>query len=248
MNFNNLAKILIVTLVLFFSVNVKAETVEKITVDKLVSTINTGTVTNEIKNMYKNSGDSTATVLAVKTTNGLDIRFSSNKGTGTIPFNYNSSNNSISYIIDKNSESEDVASQVIGAAYMTAWLYEASQYADETIIDKLIGKVTNDATFDIKEDNCNIAVDTVCTNEDIANKKATISFLMSDLYAQKINKAYNISTSDLSKESLDDVNNSKEIKNPNTGAFANLVALSSVTLLSIVSIIIIKRNNKFYRI
>ena len=245
MKINNLVKLLIVTLLLSFSMAVKAEGIQKITVDKLVSTINTGITTNKL---YGGSASSSYNVTAKKTTSGLDITFKKDKEELTQSYVYNAADNSLSITVDDISSGMDALAKYMGAVYMQIWLYEASQYSHEEVIAKMLNnpdaaKEEESTTSTTK--NCTLAVDAFCADEDVTNKKITMHFLMSDLFAQKINEEFGITTK---KDTKEDTTTKTATKNPETGAFANGVALVSISSLALVTIIILKRNNMFYRI
>lgn len=242
MGHNNLVKLLIVTLLFSFCMPVKAATIDKITVDKLVSTINTGITTNKLYS------DKNASVTAKKNISGLDVTFKTNQESITQSYVYNSADNSLSVTIE-NYDSLESTANYLGAVYMQIWLYEASQYSSEEVIGKMLNNsdVKKEKNNSAKQTICTLAVDTICADQDETNKKITMHFLMSDLFAQKLNDEFGAT-----KKSTDTKEEQKgstvDIKNPETGAFANGIALVSICSIALVTIIILKRNNKFYKI
>ena len=194
----------IMILLMFFSFTIRAlaeDTINIITKEKLINTINNGKFTEKIEGGLDN-----VSITAVSTDNGLKITIAS--GTETFEYNVleNVTNNTVKYEFDMGTVEglDDFAKILVKSivgSYLYDWIYESSDYAKLEYFD-LLGENLNSES-QTNSGVCDLENNGICLKYDETNNKMSFEYELSDKVALYVNKTI--------KERIDYLNSLKLI-------------------------------------
>lgn len=215
--------IVLMVVSIILPVNVGAAEISTFTVEHLADTIESSLLKDKILNSLKSSESDVVTLSATPTASGITLTYTKNGETLSFNYEYSSTTTrSIKYTLDTSSADADIISKVYIASFMQFWIYEASQYANmDYMVDNFSSSSSASTGTTESTTTCNIDDYGICITSDETAHKVEMEFLLSDLFAVKLNEELNVLTSVTSSIEAKEVSSTSVTLYPNTLGYKN---------------------------